>query len=468
MQFSRQLFYILGVSSIVCLVGCSSIDDAYAHSGYTIPEGWIGKNDQRPSLGDSTWIDYLSENEPLQALIKKGLESNYNLSIAQSRMRLAGAELKAIKPNRLPSINGQLQGIRAKSISPLPVVNTEPEISNDYSLSFALNWELDLWGKLHNEKQSRFFNYQAAKADFKFAQISLASQIAKLWLNIMHAKGQVQLSEQILEAYTHIEQSMKERYISGLVSAEDYLNVQSSKEALQEEQLTLKKQSEVLTRSLEILLGDYPSGQSITYTPLPDFKTHIPSNLPSDLMLNRPDIVSAEKRIQSAKALVKSAQKQRFPRIQLTGTYGNASDALKNLLDSDLTLWSVGTGITQPLINHGTIKAGIEQTKARFSEAEAYYNQTVLNAFSEVENALSNESYLSRERHSNDQQLKQAREIARINKESYINGHGDFLTLMNAFINVLNAERMHLQIKRSQLENRIQIYHALGESFVES
>ena len=73
MQFSRQLFYILGVSSIVCLVGCSSIDDGYAHSGYTIPEAWIGKSDQRPSLGDSTWIDYLSENEPLQALIKNCL-----------------------------------------------------------------------------------------------------------------------------------------------------------------------------------------------------------------------------------------------------------------------------------------------------------------------------------------------------------------------------------------------------------
>ena len=468
MQFSRQLFYILGVSSIVCLVGCSSIDDAYTPSGYTVPESWIGKTDQRPSLADTTWIDYLSENEPLQALIKKGLESNYNLSIAQSRMQLAGAELKAIKPNRLPFINGQLQGTRAKAVSPLTVVNTEPEISNDYSLNLALNWELDLWGKLNNDKQSRFFNYQAAEADFKFAQISLASQIAKLWLNIMHAKGQVQLSEQISEAFTHIEQSMKERYVSGLITAEDYLNVQASKEALQEEQISLKKQVEALTRSLEILVGDYPSGKSITYSPLPDFKTQIPSNLPSDLLLNRPDIVSAERRIQSAKALVNSAKKQRFPRIQLTGIYGNSSDALKTLLDSDLSLWSVGTAITQPLMNHGTIQAGIEQTKARFSEAEAFYNQTVLNAFSEVENALSNESYLSKERHSNDQQLKQAREIARINKESYIEGHGDFLTFMNAFINALNAERMHLQIKRSQLENRIQIYHALGESFIES
>lgn len=468
MQFFTQFSYAVGSVSLCLMLGCVHLDNDRPPSsvGFSIPENWQTEVAPKLSSQNAKWINYFKTNKHLKSLIEQGLDSNYNLSIAHSRWLLAKAELKAISSNQLPSLNANVQGNRQRANRFTPLI--EPGIFNEYGLNLGLNWEIDLWGRLNNEQQILAYNYKAAESDFKFAQISLASQIAKLWLNIMHAKGQINLSEKIIEAYELIEQSMKERYVNGLVSAKDYLSAQTTKESLYEAHLKLKKEAKVLTRSLEILLGNYPGAQELSYAPLPDLNARIPTGLPSELLLKRPDILSADQRIQSAKASVKVAQKRRFPQFSLTGAYGNSSDSLKSILDSEFTLWSVTAGITQPIINHGKLKANIEGANVRFSEAKAFYNQTVLNAFSEVENALSNEFYLYEERSSNDRQVNHALEGALISKENYKRGNEDFLSYMNALINVLNMKRENLQIKRLQLENRIDLYHALGESFIES
>jgi multidrug efflux system outer membrane protein len=466
MFFLRQFHILASSLTLLFLLGCAHTYKDSPTLGFSLPEQWQASSVVKLDPNNDRWIHYFKDNEQLRGLIEKGLASNYNLSIANSRVLIAQAELKAINPNQLPEINLQMRGARQKynTISAF----SPPGIVNDYSLNLGLNWELDFWGKLNNQKQSVAFNYKATEEDFKYARISLASQIAKIWLNIMHAKGQLELSKKIIDTYSKIEQSMLERYQGGLVTASDYLKAKANKDSLYEEQLRLEKETAILTRSLEVLLGEYPSAKNLTYTPLPNLHSRIPVGLPSELLLNRPDILAAEQRVQSTIASIKNAQKRRFPQFSLTGTLGHSSDTLKDLLDSKYSSWSVASGIAQPFINHGKIKAGIDQAKSRFSEAEASYNQTVLIAFSEVENALSNESFLFEQWNANNRQLIAALESARIGKESYIHGTEDFLTFMNALINAFRMEQNNLSLKRLQLENRIDLYHALGESFIES
>ena len=120
----------------------------------------------------------------------------------------------------------------------------------------------------------------------------------------------------------------------------------------------------------------------------------------------------------------------------------------------------------RPLINYGRINANIRATKAQLSEAEATYEKVILNAFMEVENALSNESYLQNIHKSNTRIFTQTKDIASINQTKYIEGSGEFLNYIDAEISALQSERQNLQIKYNQLQNRINLYLALGYSFI--
>jgi multidrug efflux system outer membrane protein len=196
------------------------------------------------------------------------------------------------------------------------------------------------------------------------------------------------------------------------------------------------------------------------------FLDPIPAGIPSDLLLNRPDLIAMERQLAGSRVLLKSAKKQRLPKISLTGAMGNASPELNNLINSSNAFWNVGVNLSQPLINYGRINANIRASKAQLAEAEATYEKVILNAFMEVENTLSNDSYLQTIRNSNTQVLNQAEEIASMNQTKYIEGNGAFLNYLSAKIASLQSQREHLQINYNQLKNRINLYLALGYSFI--
>jgi outer membrane protein TolC len=282
----------------------------------------------------------------------------------------------------------------------------------------------------------------------------------------MHLKGQHLLLNQALDAQIMITDSTRERYIKGVTFVEDLLKENANQFALSEEIHTLKMQIDQSTRSLEILVGAYPNAEALAYTELPELPESVPAGIPSSLLSNRPDIISAERNLASANVLVKNTQKSRLPQISITGNSGTSSSDLSDLLKSDFSVWSVGSSIVMPLINHGKIKASIKQAKAGRLEAEAYYDSTVLNAFMEVENGLANEAYLKKERALNNQQLQQALSIFEISQSKYINGSADFRMYLNTHLNALKSQRLNLKMKHEQLQNRINLYLALGYSFI--
>ena len=214
------------------------------------------------------------------------------------------------------------------------------------------------------------------------------------------------------------------------------------------------------------MIGEYPDAKTLSYQPLPDLSEAIPAGIPSDLLLNRPDLIAIERQLAGSRVQLKSAKKQRLPKISLTGALGNASPELNNLIDSSNAFWNVGVNLAQPLINYGRINANIRASKAQLSEAEATYEKVILNAFMEVENALSNESYLQDIHKSNTLVLDQTKEIAAINKTKYKEGNGEFLNYLSSKITLVQSQRQNLQLKYNKLKNRINLYLALGYSFI--
>lgn len=456
----------LGILFCLCLASCITAPKSTVNDPVSVPETWVGETSPTASTLETPCLDYFEDNTALKALINKAIEFNSDLAVASARVELAKAELKESKPNRLPTLNAGAQGGRQKINSFGPQQNIGGIIFDSYALNLGLKWDIDLWGSLKNQSQYQLSKLASAEANLESAKISIAARITKIWLQIMHFKGQHALLNQALEVQAMITDSTRERYIKGVTYVEDLLKENANQFALSEEFYALEMQIDQSTRSLEILVGAYPNAEALAYTELPELPESVPAGIPSSLLLNRPDIISAERNLASANVLVKTTQKSRLPQISITGNSGTSSSDLSDLLKSDFSVWSAGSSIVMPLINHGKIKASIKQAKARRLEAEAYYDSTVLNAFMEVENGLANEAYLKKERTLNNQQLQQALSAFEISQSKYIKGSADFRMYLNTHINALKSQRLNLQMKHEQLQNRINLYLALGYSFI--
>jgi len=140
---------------------------------------------------------------------------------------------------------------------------------------------------------------------------------------------------------------------------------------------------------LQTLLGRYPASPVTLPTELPGLRQPIPAGLPAELLIRRPDLVAAERRLQATDERLRLAARNRLPRLQLTASGGTSSDELRNLLEGDRTIWSLVGGLTVPLFQGGRLKANQELARANVEQAMNQYAQTLLEAFREVETALS-------------------------------------------------------------------------------
>jgi multidrug efflux system outer membrane protein len=476
----RRFFTISLISLAgIALCSCATSVKQKAIETLDVPKNWQSKpnseysdkNETRTknltgAFTNASWLDYFENNTQLQSLIQEGILSNKDLAIASARVDKAQAELRTVQPNRLPTIDINGQGRRQKFNDATAATLSGVARSDDYTANLGLRWEIDLWGSLRNQVQFSRSQLESSQANLKYAQMSIASQIAKTWLSIMHIEGQISLLEEHQTLQNLYLKSIEERYRRGLIFAEQFLYESNKTQAIYESLNELYNERDQLHRSLAVLMGEYPKAEALEYQPLPDLLDPIPAGIPSDLLLNRPDLIAMERQLAGSRVLLKSAKKQRLPKISLTGAMGNASPELNNLINSSNAFWNVGVNLSQPLINYGRINANIRASKAQLAEAEATYEKVILNAFMEVENTLSNDSYLQTIRNSNTQVLNQAEEIASMNQTKYIEGNGAFLYYLSAKIASLQSQREHLQINYNQLKNRINLYLALGYSFI--
>ena len=468
-NYHTPLYWLL--SLLLC--GCAS-SAKYNESEINTPTNWqsIEFDSERYTdwvlkSRESDWLNYFKENETLQSLIKSALLGNQDIAIAASRVALAQAELKSINANRLPFVNGSLNNNRQKINSFGPTSINNAITYENYVGSLGLRWEIDLWGSLRNQTKANLAILESNEATLQFAKMSIASQIVKTWLSIMHTSGQLQLLEKHLELQSFFLKSTEERYIKGLIFTEALLTEKSKTEKLKESFNQLNLEKDKLKRSLSVLTGNYPLSESLIYSPLPEIISPIPAGIPSEILNHRPDIRAMERQLASSNERLVSIRKEVFPKLSLTGNSGYASTELSSLLKNQNAVWSVATSMAQPLINFGSIKAKIKASEANHEENRAQYKKVILNAFKEVENALSNESYYLDLKKSSNLILCQNHRIADITKSKYINGNAEFLDFLNAQIRLLKSKQENLKIQHDHLQNRINLHLALGYSFNE-
>lgn len=440
-------------AGLVFMLASCKIGKKYTRPELNLPEEIAGVKGDRVSVDSINWWD-LYTDPVLQRLIVRTLEYNQDMLIAAARVKELMALQRIDKADLFPKVDAKVHADREHDQTP----------DNTFELKALLSWELDLWGKLRWANQAAISGYLQSVEGKRALQLSLVAQVAQSYFELTALDQELAIVNQTLAARREGVRLAKLRFEGGLTSETSLRQAQVELARTQTLTPELERKIRLKENEISLLTGQYPGkverGKHIVGQHLPD---SIPVGLPSELLERRPDIRQAEYQLKAAHAKVGVAYTSMFPKITLTGHYGLESNALSDFLKSPY--FFVGGELLSPLFNMGKNRAKLKAARA-VQEQETYnYQKAVLNAFTEVNNALIT-SRKSREIRESRQNLENAaRSYMDLATLQYING-------VISYIDVLDAQRGYFDAQiglnnaiRDELLAAVNLYKALGGGF---
>ncbi len=465
-----RLAVVLG---IVVLSGCATPPPpGELKSPVEAPADYATEVEREPGLSadPAGRIEVWNDDPQLRSILGEAFEQSPTLAAAAARLQAADAQATIAGAERYPTLNADLTRTRQKqNFVGLPIgdAGSGPITSTSTSWRAALSssWEVDLWGRVRNGATAGNADFEAARADYAAAELSLAAQVAKAWYRLTGARLQVELAEETVETFRESAEQVESRFERGIRSS---LDVRSSLAQLAGAEALLEQRRMAYAsaaRQLEALLGRYPKGELEGASVLSSPSLAVPDGLPAELLLRRPDLVAAERRYVAASHRAKQARRELFPRISLTASGGRSSAELEDLLDGDFTVWSFVSNLLQPIFQGGRLRANVRLNDALTDQAAAAFAGSVLSAFAEVETLLDadvrladQETYLGEAA----AQSTAARELA---ESRYRSGLIDYVSVLDAQRSELDRRSSLIDLQTVRLESRVDLYVALGGGF---
>ena len=456
-------------AAVVMGAGCATLLPVERPAlGVPIPAEWTGAAVAAGELGPEWWTDF--GDDALSAAIETVLSRNLDLAAAAARLEQAAADARVASGALRPTIQASYNGSRRKqNFVGFPIPGAEDEVLStvftNQGVSLDTTWEVDLWGKLRTSEQAALADLQRSAADLRGAQLSMAGQTAKAWFAIAEAQQQVLLTEATVESFGESVERVQDRFESGVRPALDLrlalLNLSNARG-----QLTQRRQQlDASTRQLEVLLAQYAGGDLAPPPDLPEMPSAVPAGVPANLVGRRPDLVAAERQVAASEARLRVARRELLPTFSLTVNTGTATDALRDLLSGDFAVWSLVGNVLAPLWQGGKLRAQVSRAEAQVAEVLASYVNTALTAYSEVETALAAEEYLAERVDHVTTSVEQARAAERLADERYRTGLDSYITVLDSQRSAFQAESELIAARRLRLENRVDLYLALGGGF---
>jgi multidrug efflux system outer membrane protein len=468
LNFRTPCFYII-LTALLILNGCLTVGPDFDRPdvSFDVPDRYQrGSADTEIIEAGDKWWEVFNDPE-LNALVQEALEHNLDIKKATASILEVRAQLVETRADRFPSVNIQGQGERQKPsnqiFGPSQSVLPGGEIET-YALSLPASFEIDLWGRLARAEEAVRANLLLAEENRHTVAQTVVGETISLYLQMESYERGLQIAEKLIETIRRSLTLVRRRYERGLTSVLDLRQARRSLARTEAALPALRQGLGTTQQKLAVLLGRYPETRPPRHQPDNYFTRldPVPSGLPSELLLRRPDVRAAEARLMALNAEVGVRKASRFPRITLTGAYGYSSDELSRLFEADSELWSIAVGITQPLFDAGKLKAGQRAAEARYQQGVAEYARSVLTAFSEVERAfLTREEQLKRRDFIVDF-TREARETQRIAESRYERGLVDYITVLDAQQTRFEAERDLLEVDLAILNNRVTLHRALG------
>lgn len=438
------------------LSGCASIDLVEPEIP-TLPEHFIEpvQLPEKASLNtDAWWLSFADEK--LNNLISLALANNYSLKASYARLQQSEAQWEKAGSGQLPNVDFTLQRSQ--------VWQSSDANSREFEVGVDASYELDFWGRVSALDEQALQEYYAMDAAVNIQTNTVVGQVAVSWYGWVQESQQLQLLNNQKKRIQNALTVVRGRYIRGKVVASDMWQQEQLLESINAEIINSETLQDIYRQQLALWLGKNYLAEDVFVLPSDNYQIpeilQATEKVSSVALQERPDVLQAYAQLQAAAAGLKVAETNRYPRFTLSASYNRFDDTPEKILTNWISTFIAG--LTVPLFDGGNLAADVRRNEALVEEYLANYQQVLLVAMQEIEEALLNEKQQISLQKSVKNQLLLASKTQNSNHHRYLNGTGDYLSLLTSQQDVLTLERETLNAKFLQLQYRIQLLTTLS------
>ena len=430
-----------------------------------LPDRWQEKDmlfQQVLPVDDQWWKVF--EDTTLDSLINLAMEQNPSVLMAINRIDQAKAQWRISQSEFYPSLTFNGGWTRQQTSGNLGTGSPQAW-TGYYSASVQMSWQLDVFGVIRQKAKAQKELYAASREEYNATMVSLCAEVASAYFNLREVQQELDVLRRNAVSQEAVVKITESRYKTGLVSKLDVAQAKSVYYSTLASIPTTEANVIQYLNTLAVLLGLYPQDVTDALSdtkPLPDYMEPVGVGVPGELLLRRPDVRGAERQVNAQAALLGASKRDWLPEFFLNGSFGYASDDLKDVGKKGSMTWSIAPSMTWNLFNGGRNLQEERLQRAQLDESINQFNQTVLTAVQEVDNAMSAYKNSIKQIVACKEMLYQGKEAFDLSLDLYKQGLTPFQNVLDAQRSMLTYENTLVKAKGYSLVCLVQMYQALG------
>jgi NodT family efflux transporter outer membrane factor (OMF) lipoprotein len=471
-----RIRWLAAGAMVLTFAGCDA-GPAYQRPSLDIPAAFRGT----PATAAAAWpsADWWRgfNSAELNDLIDDAKGGSFDIVAAIARVRQADAQVRIAGAALLPVLNGTGNatwehigfGTGGNVGGGRFAGGTASEDLRDYSVGLNASYQLDFWGRNRALRQSSIDSAMFSRFDQQTVALTVLTNVANTWFTCLSLVDRLEIAHNNLKAAEDTLAVIRGRFEAGTANALDISQQESLVDALRANVPNLANQLEQARLSLGVLVGRPPEAISVTLGSLNALSLPLVSpGLPSSLLQRRPDIASAEAELAAQHLSIQAARAAFFPTLTLTGSAGYEAPGLNTLLSPAGALASLAAGLTAPLFDGGTLQGQLEQARGRYDELLADYRKAIVQAFTDVEQALAAWRFDSEQEALQRVAVETARRAATIAQAQMDAGTVDVTTVLTTEATLFSDEDILAQVRLARIQALLNLYKALGGGWQEA
>jgi len=460
-------FVGLAASLLVC--GCT-VGPNYQRVTAPVPAKWDVSEPWRESAPKDSaakgewWAVF--ENDELNALEKQALDANQTIKVAAAHLEQARASAAVQIATQFPSLSTAPSAQRQRLSANRPANSNFPVKSavsqTSIALPFTVSYEVDLFGRRRRSIEAAQASYQASAADLENVRLVITSELAGDYFTLRQLDTELVILNRTVETLQKGLQLVDSRHKGGVASGLDVAEEETLLNTTKTQAILLQQQRKQFEDAIAVLVGTPAPDFHLTAKELGAEPPPLSAGLPSDLLERRPDIAEAERQMAVANAQIGIARAAYYPSLNLFGNGGWQAADIAKIANVQSTFWAVGASVAEAIFTGGSRRAQVQFAKAGYDANVASYRNTVLSAFSEVQDDVTGLTVLDQAKHAQQQAVDSARRTVAIATSRYVGGLVNYLDVVNAQQTLLNNEQELAVIRGQQLVTSVLLVKALG------
>jgi len=455
----------LGLCVLLC--GCALGPD-YSRPQIESPAAYRIDYPKAADVANTKWWEQFGD-PALNQLVEDALRGNLDVKQAAARVERFLGALRTTRSQFFPQFGyvGDVSRNRASTVGQPPL---GPGVDPNYSLyqaSLNADWQIDLFGRVRRQSEQAQAAVYASEQGRRGVILSLVATTASAYINLRALDRQLQIAQDTAKNYGETQSLFGLRLKGGVISDVEMSQIESQYQAALAAIPALEFSIAQQENLISILLGRNPGPISRARTIDELTPPAIPAGLPAELLERRPDILQAEQNLVAANANIGATKALYFPSFSITGAYGWVSTAASDFLTGPARAWTAALGVSGPLFTFGAIEGQVRSSEAARDEAVLFYQQAILNALQETNNALVGSQKTSEQAEAQARRVRALRNYARLSRARFDNGAASYVEVLVAENDLFTAELNAVSAQADRLTQIINVYKAMGGGWVD-